>query len=75
MSKLQDGNKKWWLNYLHNDWPREIIFGVLAVALINADADLAIGLDAVPVDVEHVGVGLGDGLLHQVPVPHVDFLL
>ena len=45
------------------------------MALINADADLAIGLDAVPVDVEHVGVGLSDGLLYQVPVPHVDLLL
>ena len=75
MNKLQDGDKKLWLNYLLNDWPGKIILGVLAVALINADADLAIGLDAVPVDVEHVGVGLGDGLLHQVPVPHVDLLL
>ena len=45
------------------------------MALVNADADLAIGLKAVPVDVEHVGVGLGDGLLHQVPVSHVDLLL
>lgn len=44
------------------------------MTVIDLDADLSIGLYTGPVDVEHVGVGLSDGLLHQVPVPHVDLL-
>ena len=44
------------------------------MAVVNLDADLSIVSDGGPVDVEHVGVGLGDGLLHQIPVPHVDLL-
>ena len=43
------------------------------MAVIHLDADLA--AHTVPVDVEHVAVGLTDGLLHQVTVAHVDLLL
>ena len=43
------------------------------MAVIHLDADFA--ADTVPVDVEHVAVGLADGLLHQVTVAHVDLLL
>ena len=43
------------------------------MAVIHLDADLA--AHTVPVDVEHVAVGLTDGLPHQVTVAHVDLLL
>ena len=46
---------------------------LLVVTVIHLDADFA--ADTVPVDVEHVAVGLADGLLHQVAVAHVDLLL
>ena len=44
------------------------------MTVIDLDADLSIGLYAGPVDVEHVGVGLSDRLLDQVPVLHIDLL-
>ena len=44
------------------------------MTVINLDADLPVGPDAGPVDVEHIGVGLGDRLLHQVPMPNIDLL-
>ena len=43
------------------------------MTVIHLDADLA--THAVPVDVEHVAVGLTDRLLHQVAVADVDLLL
>ena len=49
------------------------VLRVLVVTVIHLDADLA--AHTVPVDVEHVAVGLTDGLLHQVTVAHVDLLL
>ena len=53
--------------------PRETL-RVLVVTVVNLDADPAIGSDTGPVDVEHVGVGLSDCLLDQVPVLHIDLL-
>ena len=44
------------------------------MTVVNLDADPAISSDTRPVDVEHVGVGLSDRLLDQVPVLHIDLL-
>ena len=43
------------------------------MTVVHLDAHLV--PHAAPVDVEHVAVGLADGLLHQVTVAHVDLLL
>ena len=48
--------------------------GLLGVAVVYLDADPPVGAHAGSVDVEHVGVGLSDRLLHQVTVADVDLL-